>query len=177
MDPRSDARLRSRLGSRPDLRSRLGASLLLNRARVRAEPPKPFLRPGEGFTLSSYRLACSFGGRFWPRNRVLARGRSEKGGSVCRDQALCWQISEAGGQKARNGAYFVPERGFVAIFGPFRCTSALSGARTCGRAPTHGRGDRKRMDGEGFRSAVGNPSLHCLRGLSAFGFVGWTPWL
>ena len=141
MDPRLGACLRSRLGSRPDLRSRPGASLLLNRARVRAEAPRTsLLRPGEGFAPSSYRLACSFGGRFWPRNRVLARGRSEKGGSVYRDQALCWQISEVGGQKARNGAYFVPERGFVAIFGPFRCTSALSGARTCGHADIWARG-------------------------------------
>ena len=166
------------------------------RSRPRRGPRTFLLRPGEGFAPSSYRLACSFGGRFWPRNRVLARGRSEKGDFVYCDQALCRQVSEVGGQKARNGAYSVPERGFVAIFEPFRCTSVLSdartcghvtyghaamhgraGARTCGRAPAHGRGDRESMDGEGFRSAAGNPSLHCLRGSSAFGFVGWTPWL
>ena len=72
LDPRSDARLRSRLGSRPDLRSRLGASLLLNRARVRAEAPEPSsCVPEKASRLlriaSHVRLAADFGHEteFW----------------------------------------------------------------------------------------------------------------
>ncbi len=193
---RPDARLRSRLGSRPDLRSRLGASLLLNRARVRAEAPEPpSCVPEKASCLlriaSHVRLAADFGHEteFWhgavPKRAApfvvtrhyvgRYRRRAGKRRAMARiscQNAVSWPFS---GRFAARALYRARGHADTWTYG-YAAMRGRAGTRTCVGAPTHVRGDRKRMDGEGFRSAAGNPSLHCLRGLSAFRFVGRTPW-
>ena len=197
LDPRSDARLRSRLGSRPDLRSRLGASLLLNRARVRAEAPEPpSCVPEKASCLlriaSHVRLAADFGHEteFWHgavpkraapfivtrhyvgRYRRWAGKRHATARIPCQN-AVSWPFS---GRFAARAFYRVRGHADTRTYG-HAAMRGRADTRTCGLSLVHGCGDRKRMDGEGFRSAAGNPSLHCLRGSCMLGFVGWTPWL
>ena len=66
-------------------------------------------------------VSCERIASFWPRNRVLARKGLFGRVSENRDLAFC----DKDLRRASKPHLFVPERGFVSIFGRFFCTLAI----------------------------------------------------
>ena len=88
---------------------------------LRAELASSWDRQGPRSACGAYRTPCGKTARKWPRNRVLARNRSEIGARPPGRFARPGVSARLDGERGPAGPRSVPERGFVSIFGARAC--------------------------------------------------------